>query len=248
MSTEDKYIENKSKGLIIDIRCMECNRLTKHCVMTSLDREGFESNREEGWCIDWRSNYQIVQCLGCETVSFRHVSWFSEDEIPEAGEDGITVRLYPKRDANSIVQKNFHNIPTILRRIYGEVIECHNNGCLTLCAAGLRGIVEGICVDQAITDGPLVVKKKGGKTETIRCDNLEAKIFGLCERGILTRPSAEALHGHRFLGNAAMHELMRPSMDELKLAIEIVEHTLEELYEMPEKALELRRKVQRKKT
>jgi hypothetical protein len=38
-----------------------------------------------------------------------------------------------------------------------------------------------------------------------------------------------------------VHQLARPSTDELRLAIEIVEHTLEQLYELPEKAEELKR-------
>ena len=44
-----------------------------------------------------------------------------------------------------------------------------------------------------------------------------------------------------------MHELARPSAEELKSAVEIVEHVLEQLYELPEKAEELRRAVARRK-
>ena len=63
----------------------------------------------------------------------------------------------------------------------------------------------------------------------------------------LTQPSAQTLHEHRYLGNSAVHELARPSTDELKLAVEIVEHVLEQLYELPEKAAELHRAIARRK-
>jgi len=43
------------------------------------------------------------------------------------------------------------------------------------------------------------------------------------------------------LGNEAIHELNQPSTDELILAIDIMEHTLDALYELPDKAEELRR-------
>lgn len=56
-----------------------------------------------------------------------------------------------------------------------------------------------------------------------------------------TETSADTLHEHRYLGNDAVHQLARPSADELRLAIEIVEHTLDQLYELPEKAEELKR-------
>jgi hypothetical protein len=49
------------------------------------------------------------------------------------------------------------------------------------------------------------------------------------------------------MGNDAIHELSRPSEDDLHVAIEIVEHTLESLYEIPEKAEALRANRAKKK-
>lgn len=49
------------------------------------------------------------------------------------------------------------------------------------------------------------------------------------------------------MGNDAIHQLDRPSVEELRLAIEIVEHIFEQLYEIPEKALELKAKMARRK-
>lgn len=78
-----------------------------------------------------------------------------------------------------------------------------------------------------------------------RRNNLQGKINGLYEKGVLTKESAESLHEHRYLGNEAVHELSQPSKEELALAINIIEHILETIYEIPEKVLELR--VARKK-
>lgn len=247
MSIEEKLTENKTKNEIVTILCIKCNRLTKHRITASLDKSGSEENRQEDWSIEWIDNYQIIECQGCENVTFRHLNWFSEAVVPECDEDGFTERLYPKRDANTLTTRQFLNVPTTLRRIYSEVIDCFNNECLTLCAAGLRGIVEGVCANQSILNGPVTCPAKGGGTQVVRKDNLEGKIFGLHEKGILTQISAETLHNHRYIGNDAMHDLMKPSTDELKLAIEIVEHILEQLYEIPEKDLELKEKMARRK-
>ena len=123
-----------------------------------------------------------------------------------------------------------------------------NNQSHVLCAAGLRALVEGICAEQGILDGPVVEQAKGGGTVTVRKTDLRGRIAGLAERGLLTGSGAHTLHEHRFLGNDAVHSLERPSDSELRLAIQIIEHTLEQLYELPEKTEAFKKaKARRKK-
>lgn len=242
---EQKTSENATKGKIFLVHCIECKRPTRHLVTVSIDKTGSEYEDREGWSVDWSDHYQVIECQGCETVSFRHQNWFSEAQ--DFDDDGTTERLYPLRNKDAINAKPFHNVPSNLRRIYTELIDCFNNDSPTLCAAGLRALVEGICAQQGILDGPVSVQAKGGGTQIQRRDNLEGRIAGLQEKGLLTQASAQTLHEHRYLGNSAVHELARPSGDELKLAIEIVEHVLEQLYELPEKAAELRHAIARRK-
>jgi hypothetical protein len=245
--TEITFSENKSKDKMLPVLCTNCRGTTKHKIIASLDKDGCNYDEREGWSVEWNDEFQIIQCQGCESTSFRHTSWFSEDTDPTTGECGQSERLYPKRNANSVVPKSFYNLPSNLRRIYGELIECFNNEIPTLCAAGLRAIVEGICAHEGVADGPINVPGTGGGTQIKRKSNLEGRIAGLQEKGLLTQSSAQTLHEHRYLGNAAVHELARPSDDELRLAIDIIEHTLEQLYELPEKAEELRRATARRK-
>jgi len=242
---EIKVIENETKGKIVSIHCIECKRPTRHLVTVSLDKNGSDGDEEEGWSVDWSDRYQVIECQGCETVSFRHLSWFSEAQ--DYDDDGTTERIYPLRNKDAVSARPYHNVPSNLRRIYTELIDCFNNDSPTLCAAGLRALVEGICAQQGIVDGPVELPAKDGGTQVVRRDNLEGRIAGLQEKGLLTQPSAQTLHEHRYLGNSAVHELARPSTDELKLAIEIVEHVLEQLYELPEKAAELHRAIARRK-
>jgi hypothetical protein len=224
-------------GKVYEVLCVECKRPTRHEVGASLRRDGQAWDRSEQWSVEWTDDYQVVKCLGCETVTFRHTAWFSEDDP----HDGTTERLYPKRDANTVAAKSFGNVPTALRRLYGEVVDAFNNESLILCAGGLRALVEGICADRGITDGPVEVPAKGGGTQTKRFDNLVGKIAGLHEKGLLTKDGTEILHELRFLGNEALHELAAPGAGEVRLATTIIEHVLEQLYEIPEKGLELQR-------
>jgi hypothetical protein len=243
----EKLTENKTKGVEVRVYCPECNREQNHIVVVSADMDWSQDFSEDCW-ISSEDNYQVIQCK-CGHLSFRHSSWFSEYEDHDSS--GRTEKIYPELDADSLPVKDFKSVPDIVCRIYEETIKALNNECLTLCAGGLRGIVEGICADKAVKSGLVEQVQKDGSIKMVRSKHLDGKISGLCEKGILTKKRAEALHEHRFLGNEAVHQLAQPSMPELKLAIEIIEHTLEELYELPEKADALKRKrtarVSRKK-
>lgn len=237
-----KYSLGRSAGKEEKILCLDCAKRTNHRVEVSFEHDGSEVDEDHGWSFDWSNDYQIVRCLGCDSISFRHLESTSED-FPGAGPGE---RLYPKRAAASIPKKDFDTLPPAVERIYGEVIDCYNDDIYTLCAAGLRAIVEGICADQNVVDGPVEIPVPAGGTKTVRKSNLEGMIFGLHEKGLLTAKNAATLHEHRFLGNHAVHELKKPSTIELRLAIEIIEHTLEQIYELPEKANELKRRINSK--
>ncbi|MGO9120511.1 MAG: DUF4145 domain-containing protein [Desulfomonilaceae bacterium] len=242
-----KTESNKTKDQKIKVYCSQCTGETNHVVMQSVDWHASEVigyHRGDSLTVEWSNNYQIIQCQGCDSITFRRVSWNSEAQCqigPNEWYDGTSEWLYPERSQETRVIRSYHNVPNPLARIYRETIECFNKEIFTLSAAGLRAIIEGICADQKIADGPITVKKADGSIKTVRRRNLEGKIAGLGEKGILTQESATILHEHRFLGNQAVHELNQPSPDELILAIDIIEHTLDALYEMPDKADELRR-------
>lgn len=233
---EEKLKENNTKDKEYKIPCVKCNGKTKHKVLQSADYYLTEWFSKED-SVDSIDNYQIIQCGGCDTISFRHLSWFSEAQDYDS--DGSYETLYPKRSETTLPTKSLRNTPGKLRRIYRETIDCFNNDDFTLCAAGLRAIVEGLCADQGVKDGPIEIKKKDGTLKTVRNKDLQGKISGLHEKGILTARNSAILHEHRFLGNEAIHELSQPSSDELTLAIEILEHILDSLYEIPRKAVEL---------
>src|SRR5258708_37310642 len=114
----EKVDENKAKGETIKVQCPNCNQETRHVVRMSLDQSGDEQVEEkcEIW---WRNSSQIIQCQGCETVSFRQYNTFSEEDYPSE-------RLYPIRAKNTIAVREYWNMPPTLRRIYKEIVDCFN--------------------------------------------------------------------------------------------------------------------------
>jgi len=240
---KESYTENKCKGHIVYEPCASCGRATRHMVMSSFDYAGSDEYEDGSYSVDWSSSHQVIQCQGCMETSFRQLNWFSEDmhQIgPDEYDDGERITLYPKRSGNTRPIKDFWEVPTNLRRIYRESIDCFNNDSFTLTAAGLRALIEGLCAELSINDGPKQITKKDGTTEIKRLTNLEGKISGLHEKGYLTEKSANLLHEHRFMGNEAVHELAHPSREELSLAIEIIEHTFDSIFEIPAKGDELK--------
>ena len=75
--------------------------------------------------------------------------------------------------------------------------------------------------------------------------NLEGKINGLYEQGILTQKQSNILHELRFFGNRAVHELAVPSKDSLKMAMEILEQIIFNIYELSAKTEKLKSQIDR---
>lgn len=216
--------------------CLKCRNRTNHRIVGT--HETSESDQDITVWYEW----DILVCAGCDTVTFREATSCSEDIDYSTCKPAVSEKFYPPRSPTTLPVRPFNRVPRKLLRIYREVIDCFNGECPTLCAAGVRALVEGICVDQGVKKGPVQVQtKQGMKTEQRK--DLQGKIEGMVARGLLTRQHATALHKHRFLGNDAVHELSVPGGDSLAAAIQIVEHTLDNLYELKHTAKRVRRRT-----
>lgn len=197
--------------------CRECRRETLHSIVCSYNERGSQ-NCDGGYSVDWDCKNQIIQCLGCETVSFRTISTCSEDM--DCNDDGMyypeAIKYYPGR---SVGLKSIESdlLPYNIRKIYEETMLSIDNKQYILAGIGMRAIVETVCKDQGI-DG----------------SNLEKRIDGLATKGVLSKAQADILHTHRFLGNAAAHEITSAKPRELVAALDIAENILRTLYVLPE--------------
>lgn len=235
-----------SEAKPIKVPCNGCKHHTNHCILKEYSRAWHQED-EPDMGIDFAGGtWQIIQCLGCEAVTFREAWVTSED--PEE-----TVTYYPARSKDALPIKNTFNVPRSLTRIYREAIDAYNGRSFLLSAAGIRALVEGLCAQQKITDGPVVLTDNNGQPlldaagqpKTKRLSNLQGKLEGLAEKGILTPQHVSALHETRLMGNEAVHELQRPDAEALKVAIEIIEHTFETVYEIADKLEALKARKQK---
>jgi len=115
-----------------------------------------------------------------------------------------------------------HHLPGKISSIYREVVGAMNAQLPVLSAIGLRALIEAICRERNVHGG-----------------NLENLIDGLATSGVLSAAQASILHGHRFLGNIAAHEVLSPKPRELVAALDIAETVLRTIYVLPELSKEI---------
>lgn len=226
--------------------CQRCKRHTNHHTL-SKDNVSLTYTISSSYYDDYHfhDEYHIVQCLGCDNVCFANV--YSGDDCQAVDENGhlfydTAYTVYPEEPKREVVNKkifhqviNFTNVPTFINQVYHEVVAAVNTGANLLPAAGLRTIVEAICKDIEVSDGFVYnedgthMEKNGGR---VRSNKLQGKINGLQELGVITLPQRNILHQVRKLGNYAVHEIEFPKRRTISLGIEIIEKTLENIYEL----------------
>lgn len=236
MRYEDKqeFLEDLSKGKLIQADCEKCAGEKEHTVISSYTDKGSQTIKDEGFGVWWENEYQIIQCRGCKTISFRVKKYFSEDDNDDAS-DPTKIYLYPKRSWNNKQHIAMNKLPKSVATIYSEIIKAYNNDCTVLCVIGIRALVEAVCKTLNI-EGQYVPNKN---EELILKKDLEAKINGLVDKQYLAPHVAKILHTHRFMGNEAAHEIQQFQKKDLLTAIEILEHCLEHFYIVPYKSQSL---------
>lgn len=188
------------------IYCNTCENQTIHLLVSTYSNIDSDNSDVVWWINEWN----VWECGGCKTLTGEVIYKFSET-VPD-----FDRTFYPKREDRGLNPKIYEFIPEKLDELYKEVIISCNNSCNVLCAMGLRALIEGILVDKGIKGGTLYDKIENADiiNESIRTN----------------------LHGFRFLGNDAAHELEKPSREDLWLAIDVIEDILNISYELDTKS------------
>jgi hypothetical protein len=199
----------KNANKKIDVSCGACKRSTKHLILCAVELSGKE-DKGENELFRWFNHYQIIQCQGCETISFRKTHSNSEDF------DLYKIDIYPHPEEGRKSIADDHMLPLNLQRIYNETLQGLNAGHSVLTGIGIRAIVETVCKD----------KRANGK-------DLFGKINDLVTQGVLTKDGADILHKLRTLGNEAAHEVKPHDTVQLGLAFDVIDHLLQGVYILP---------------
>jgi len=215
--------EEPMDGEELQVYCNSCQRHTTHVVRGS-DSTRYPTTPDVPFDLA-QVVAALIQCRGCKEYALHVYAETDLDWNPGTREMEGTTHIYPRRQEKDLPCRGFPEAPKRLQELYRETVCAFNRGLLTLCAAGVRALIEGICADKGVRGGHV---EQDGKLKYRA--NLDGKIEGLHQDKVLSEEHAQRLHSHRLLGNEALHELAEPSAEELKLSIEIAEHTLQNIY------------------
>lgn len=192
--------------------CSKCKLPTNHKELFLEHRSG----QLDEHAFAWNDKYAIIECGGCDNISFLHnygdSEMISQDEYGEGGyytEDTI----FPYYLEKGEMLGNRHLIPLKISTIYEETINTLKSNSLILTAGGLRAIIESVCNDRGIEKG-----------------NLDRRIDLLADAGHISNGEAQRLHSIRFLGNDALHEIEVPNKGQIYILLDIVNSLISHLY------------------
>jgi hypothetical protein len=141
--TEEQEELNKSQNKEVQLPCIQCTGKTSHKILVSVDKSGEWSYR--GNFIQWYYIYQIVQCNGCKTNSFRFINGNSEDHYrisEDEWETGEIEKLYPSRvEGRKTLENTNYYLPNKVESIYKETIQALNGSSPILAGIGLRALI-----------------------------------------------------------------------------------------------------------
>jgi hypothetical protein len=205
---------------LIRTYCRSCFKSTRHDVLFSHEEESDPEGYHE---VD---SWQVVRCRGCETMGFRHQNDDFEQVVEE--EDGTvghvsTIVTYPKVFRNHRQLTGLWWLPNLIKKIYRQTLSAYGESAYVLASIGLRATIEAVCTHLTIS----------GAT-------LEKRIDQLFKGGYVSNADKRRLHAIRFLGNDAAHEVKEPSERDLRVALEIVEHLLNSVFILENKAKSLK--------
>lgn len=202
-------MSNQEKN-ILKHYCDKCKGITNHFILYNKNMPSTDPD------YSLECKYFMVQCLGCEDLSFRIETHDYEAIYPDDENNwihDIKIEIYPQPLKNHKILQGLYILPSKIRIVYNETINALKANCYLLTGVGFRAIIEAICIDKQIS----------GRT-------LEIKINNLTKNRLITEKEAERLHAVRFLGNDSVHEMSVPKEKTLFLVLDIIEHLLQNLY------------------
>jgi len=192
--------------------CRTCKGLRNHNELFIKKTRGGDDDD----FFQWIENYSVIECLGCETISFLKV--YGNTDMVDHDYEGnpeyyFESTIFPNYlDKGNEIEALYY-LPENIRGIYVETIAAFKSNVSILTAGGLRAIIEALCNH---------LKIKGA--------NLSERIDLLHKKGHLTLSESKRLHSIRFLGNDALHEIEKPKKEHLYLLLEMINHLLANLF------------------
>lgn len=175
----------------------------------------------------WEKLYEVLDCMGCNGISFRIRSCNSEDigEVSPGELDFlITEQYFPPRVSRP-EPRWLGELEWFIHTIMKEVYTALYNDLTNLAAMGARTVID------------LVM------TGTVGSGGFAERLKKMVDEKIITEPQSKILNAALDLGNAANHRAHYVSAKQLTTAMDIIENLLQTLYVLPTEAAKLQKVI-----
>jgi hypothetical protein len=182
-------------------------------------KERHWSHDEAG--VEANDTWSILECCGCENVTFVHTHWFSEDwEIGDNGPQPIVHRdLYPPSPPRPMPEWASELWLSLSRKdlwvvkLHDDIYAALATGAFSLAAMGTRAIVDFVVTSK--------VGDAGGFAEKLKTMRV---------KGLITEVQADILGAAFEAGSAAAHRGYSPEREDVYTLLDITETLLRHLY------------------
>jgi hypothetical protein len=192
--------------------------------------------------VDSWETYQIVECFGCNSVSFRHSSWCSEEEQQSYNDEtGEIERSYPEnilywppqpdpsaRQKPRYLEAHQGVLDENLRQLMVDLYTALDQKLNVLAAIGARAVFE--CSAASLGIGP--------NSRTFD-DKLEALLIN----GQISSEDRKILATLTDCGNAAAHRGWRPTTNQVNTILDITENFVHRSFILGKEARQLQEVV-----
>lgn len=104
----------------VSVTCRECKRPTKHLILSDITYSNHENINYQ-----WIDEYQIIECQGCETISFRKTHENSEDQRYTSDGDieyTLYTDIYPNPEEGRQIIGDVNILPAKVQGIYLKLL------------------------------------------------------------------------------------------------------------------------------
>ena len=201
----------------IKAHCNTCGP-NKNCTILHSKNQKYEDLEYGDWSYIY---YQIVQCDGCESIFMRKEYCDSEIKDERTNKPIIFVKQLPpimKRKEPEILHSWFYNGHIDLserpyRNLFREIYIAMSNEALALAAMGIRSLIEGMMIKTVGDNGSFTKNMAQFESQGHISSNQRHSLSAILE-----------------LGHATMHRNYTPTLDELHLALDVVENIYELIF------------------
>jgi hypothetical protein len=204
--------------------CNKCSDETWHDVLWIKTNER-TSEEDAFWA---KQHHLVLQCRGCDQISFKVIEWDSEDLEPD-GTPSARVESYPPKTfrrpphwQGELLLDAFLDDSHFLN-LLDEIYVALQNDCARLAVMGIRALLEAIMVDKCQDQGSFA-------------KNLDA----FQNQGYISPIQGRTIEPVIEAGHAVIHRSFKPKHEQALTALDITESIIESIYVASKEAKNLK--------